>query len=89
MADSTPDQNTVSRSPDLAPHPEGQRVCLVKGEHRWLFRWNSGDEASIIARVAEMARDPRMAFDWFDAAIVCRNVTPKRGSCASDVSSEN
>ncbi len=50
------------------------RLSLVKGEHRWRFRWEPGCEAAVISAVADLARNPRMNFDWFDAAIVCRHI---------------
>ena len=50
------------------------RLSLIKGEHRWQFRWEPGDEAALINSVAAMARDPNLPFDWFDAAIVCKHI---------------
>ena len=50
------------------------RLSLIKGEHRWRFRWEPGSEAALISAVADLARNPRMNFDWFDAAVVCRHI---------------
>jgi hypothetical protein len=50
------------------------RLSLIKGPERWLFRWDPGDEAGLINRIAEMARDPEIPFDWYDAAVVCKHV---------------
>jgi len=86
MADSTSNQS-VNASQHAAPI-DGHRVCLVKGAHRWVFRWNAGDEAAVIARVAELARDPEIDFDWFDAALVCKHVAPAQLSADSATSSE-
>jgi hypothetical protein len=62
----------------VAPHTHVNlargRLSLIKGEHRWRFRWEPGSEATIISAVADLARDPRMNFDWFDAAVVCRHI---------------
>lgn len=63
-------------------HPTASlhRLTLVKGEHRWLFRWSVGDEPSIINSVADLARNPDMPFDWLDAAVVCKHIAqPLRG----------
>ena len=50
------------------------RLSLIKGEHRWRFRWEPGCEAAVISAVADLARNPHMNFDWFDAAVVCRHI---------------
>jgi hypothetical protein len=50
------------------------RLSLIKGEHRWRFRWERGSEAALICAVADLARNPSMSFDWFDAAAVCRHI---------------
>jgi len=62
------------------------RLSLIKGEHRWRFRWEPGSEAALISAVADLARNPRMAFDWFDAAVVCRHIAqglPDRSAARS------
>jgi hypothetical protein len=63
------------------------RLSLIKGEHRWRFRWEPGSEATIISAVADLARDPNMNFDWFDAAVVCRHIAqglpPRTAASAS------
>ena len=63
------------------------RLSLIKGAHRWRFRWEPGSEATIISAVADLARDPGMNFDWFDAAVVCRHIAqglpPRSGASAS------
>ncbi len=50
------------------------RLSLIKGQERWSFRWEPGDESLLINRIAELARDPQIPFDWFDAAVVCKHV---------------
>lgn len=62
------------------------RLSLIKGEHRWRFRWEQGGEAAIISAVADLARDPNMNFDWYDAAVVCRHIAqglPSRGAVSA------
>ncbi len=60
--------------PHAHVHPDRCRISLIKGEHRWRFRWEPGSEAALISAVADLARNPRMRFDWFDAAVVCRHI---------------
>lgn len=47
-----------------------RQLSLVKGEERFVFRYQSGGEAEVIDAFAEMAADPNSRFDWFDAAVL-------------------
>jgi hypothetical protein len=65
---------TADAEPQAHVNLERCRLSLIKGEHRWRFRWEPGCEAALISAVADLARNPRMNFDWFDAAVVCRHI---------------
>jgi hypothetical protein len=47
-----------------------RQLSLVKGNHRYMFRYQTGREADIIAAFAAMAADSETEFDWFDAAVM-------------------
>lgn len=47
-----------------------RQLSLVKGSHRYVFRYPAGREADIIAAFSSMASDPQTDFDWFDAAVL-------------------
>ena len=47
-----------------------RQLSLVKGDHRYVFRYRAGREGDIIAAFAEMASDVEQEFDWFDAAVL-------------------
>lgn len=47
-----------------------RQLSLVKGDHRYVFRYKAGREADIISAFAEMAADGEQDFDWFDAAVL-------------------
>ena len=50
---------------------EGVRqLSLVKGNHRYLFRYSPGNEADVIGAFASLASDGVTEFDWFDAAVL-------------------
>ncbi len=50
---------------------ESQRqLSLVKGGHRYLFRYCPGNEADVIGAFASLACDAETEFDWFDAAVL-------------------
>lgn len=47
-----------------------RQLSLVKGDERFVFRYQAGQEASIVDAFASMAADERSRFDWFDAAVL-------------------
>ena len=47
-----------------------RQLSLVKGEERFVFRYQSGQEPDVIDAFAELAGNPQSAFDWFDAAVL-------------------
>jgi hypothetical protein len=47
-----------------------RQLSLVKGDHRYVFRYRAGREADIIDAFASMASDAEQDFDWFDAAVL-------------------
>ncbi|UCE59061.1 MAG: hypothetical protein JSU63_16650 [Phycisphaerales bacterium] len=47
-----------------------RQLSLVKGEERFIFRYQSGQEAKVIDAFASMASDRESQFDWFDAAVL-------------------
>ncbi len=59
-----------------------RRVVLVKGQHQWRFEWDQGQEAAAIEAIADIARSPRADFDWFDAAVVCQEMSRISGAAA-------
>jgi len=51
------------------------RVVLVKGEDQWRFEWESGQELKTVEAITEIAKSPEIDFDWFDAAMVCHEMS--------------
>ncbi|MCO6436183.1 MAG: hypothetical protein J5J06_03755 [Phycisphaerae bacterium] len=47
-----------------------RQLALVKGEERFIFRYQPGQEAEVIDAFASLASDRRSRFDWFDAAVL-------------------
>jgi hypothetical protein len=43
---------------------------MVKGRHRFLFRYPEGMESDLLASFVSLANDPASEFDWFDAAVL-------------------
>jgi len=47
-----------------------RQLSLLKGKHRYVFRYQAGREADIISAFASLAADQDNEFDWFDAAVL-------------------
>ena len=47
-----------------------RQLSLVKGEERFVFRYQAGQEAEVIDAFAALAADTASVFDWFDAAVL-------------------
>lgn len=47
-----------------------RQLSLVKGDERFVFRYQPGDEAEVIDAFASHAADQSSCFDWFDAAVL-------------------
>ena len=49
---------------------ECRQLSLVKGEERFVFRYQSGQEGEVIDAFASLASNRESEFDWFDAAVL-------------------
>ncbi len=47
-----------------------RQLSLVKGEERFVFRYQAGHEAEVIDSFASLAANQTSRFDWFDAAVL-------------------
>lgn len=45
-------------------------LSMVKGRHRFVFRYPEGRESELLASFVALANDPASEFDWFDAAVL-------------------
>ena len=45
-------------------------LSLVKGRHHFCFRYEAGQEASVLDSLVELVGRRDIPFDWFDAAIL-------------------
>jgi len=53
------------------------QFSLVKGAERYLIRCTAGAEEEVIAQLMEWAENPDLDFDWFDAAVLSRQITQR------------
>ncbi len=50
--------------------PASRCLSMVKGEHRYVFRYVEGGESQLLGSFVALANDPESEFDWFDAAVL-------------------
>jgi hypothetical protein len=66
---------TENRNMPKNTEKTSHRVVLVKGEDQWRFEWDSGQELKAVEAITEIAKSPDTNFDWFDAAMVCHEMS--------------
>lgn len=47
-----------------------KQLVLNKGGQQYIFRYNGGNEASLLDALVAAAKDKQTDFDWFDAAVL-------------------
>ena len=52
-----------------------RQLFLKKGSEKYIFRYDDGMEDNLLDALIEQAKDTRMAFDWFDAAVLSFKLT--------------
>ena len=59
-------------SDKLPPSETGsmKTLSLVKGRHHFCFRYEVGQETSVLNSLVELVHRRDIPFDWFDAAIL-------------------
>lgn len=52
-------------------------LVLLKGDQRFVFRCAPGQERQLIDRLTEMVRDPDSGVEWFDAAVLSKQLAQR------------
>lgn len=47
-----------------------KRLVLIKGSEKFIFRYEPGSEDLLLDALMAQAKDPKINFDWFDAAVL-------------------
>ncbi|KPK72094.1 MAG: hypothetical protein AMJ79_16020 [Phycisphaerae bacterium SM23_30] len=50
--------------------PGKKELSLLKGNQKFLFRYEPGSEEAVLDAFVDMAHDRNQDFDWFDAAVL-------------------
>ena len=45
-------------------------LSLMKGKHRFCFKYEEGEESAVLDALIEMVKRRDINFDWFDAAVL-------------------
>ena len=61
----------------MTPAATTYQFSLVKNTQRYLVQCDAGSEEAAISQLMEWADDPDIDFDWFDAAVLSRQVTQR------------
>ena len=65
------------------------QFSLVKGDQQYLVRCDWGSEEEAMAQLMEWAEAPDLDFDWFDAAVLARQVMQRQfARTASDAATQ-
>src|SRR4051794_39420562 len=56
----------VRRKAQRSMAQEPKQLTLIKKGQYYLFRYQPGDEGSLIQNLIDKAEDPHCALDWFD-----------------------
>ncbi len=51
------------------------KVVLVKGKHRYEFRYQQGSELAALDAFVALAGNTQSDFDWFDAAVLSYQIS--------------
>jgi len=73
MPKKTNDFSDTSNTPDIPVTPHS--VVLMKGDIQWRFAWKDGEETLAVKAITDIAKSTENDFDWFDAAMVCHEMT--------------
>jgi len=71
MKQNVPILNTSEKSQDK----NILSVVLMKGEAHWRFQWKLGQELEAVEAITAIAKTSDTNFDWFDAAIICHEMS--------------
>jgi len=66
-----------------------RQIILNKGAEKFIFRYENGQEDKLLDALIDQAKDERLDFDWFDAAVLSFKLTQSLIGQADDLLGEN
>jgi len=65
-----------------------QQLILNKGDEKFVFRYEQGDEDHLLDALIDQARNKSTSFDWFDAAVLSFKLTQSLIGQAEEIISD-
>jgi hypothetical protein len=65
---------------------EFRQLSLVKGAHKFVFRYTPGSEAEVIGAFTTLVERAGSEFDWFDAAVLSYQIGKQMGQDLEEMS---
>jgi hypothetical protein len=59
-------------------------LALIKGGERYVFVYDDDSRTELIDSFRDQAADPRLSFNWFDAAVLTEKVRDQTGEETED-----
>jgi hypothetical protein len=66
-----------------------RQIILNKGAEKFIFRYENGQEDKLLDALIDQAKDERLDFDWFDAAVLSFKLTHSLIGQADDLLGKN
>ena len=66
-------------------HKLQRQLVLNKGQEKFIYRYDDGKEDELLDALIDQARDKRIDFDWFDAAVLSFKLTQSLIGQAEDL----
>ncbi len=65
-----------------------QQLILNRGDEKFVFRYEQGDEDQLLDALIDQARNKSTSFDWFDAAVLSFKLTQSLIGQAEEIISD-
>lgn len=66
-----------------------KQLVLNKGNEKYIFRYEAGNEGDLLESMIKMAKESRTTFDWFDAAVLSFKLTQSLIGQANEILCNN
>jgi hypothetical protein len=60
-------------------------LALIKGEERYVFVYDDASRPALLDVLRDQAADPRLSFNWFDAAVLTEKAREQGREGAEDL----